>query len=73
VEWVADRRRRGGARRVYETDEVGAKSLSCSRPNDGDNSFILVSLYGCAVSQIIAARDALCSLVFLSVVARPES
>ena len=73
MQWVADRRRRDGARRVYETDEVGAKSLSCSSPNDGDNSFVLVALYGCAVSQIIAARDALCSLVFLSVIARPES
>ena len=35
-----------GARRVYETDEVGAKSLSCSSPNDGDKIFVLVALYG---------------------------
>ena len=70
---VADRDTDDGARRVYETDEVVAKSLSCSSPDDRDKNFVLVALYGCAVAKVIAALDALCSLVLLSVIARPES
>ena len=63
----------GGAHRVYEADEVVAKSLSCSSPDDRDKKIALVALYGCAVAKVIAARDALYSLALLSVIARPES
>ena len=73
VGWLLTDDTDDGARRVYETDEVVAKSLSCSSPDDRDKNFVLVALYGCAVAKVIAALDALCSLVLLSVIARPES
>ena len=73
VGWLLTDDTDDGARRVYETDEVVAKSLSCSSPDDRDKNFVLVALYGCAVAKVIAARDALYSLALLSVIARPES
>ena len=41
VGWLLTDDTDDGARRVYETDEVVAKSLSCSSPDDGDKSLFL--------------------------------